>query len=283
MGSDEFTAGGGQGHVAEDAGRSRECFRKGCGCRYQPKTRFCGQAECEDELHRWLAAKGGWSPWLAEEDAPGQDLTYGLRRCQQAACGAEFWARSPTQVYCSGCGTRVRREQARRRQERRRHRPGGRERHAAAERARRAAEQGAVATQAAPEQRAVATQESPKQRAVATQQVPEQRAVVTQAAPEQRAAVTQEAPELGTRERGHASHETCQRRPLCDRPGCYEPPRPSLRRRASYCGAECASAVRRVFDRERRWRARGLAGRRAGRPSIRAACRPLSTSARRDL
>jgi hypothetical protein len=41
--------------------------------------------------------------------------------------------------------------------------------------------------------------------------------------------------------------------PLCDRPGCYDSPRPSCRCPARYCGNECRQAVRRVCDRERKW------------------------------
>jgi hypothetical protein len=41
--------------------------------------------------------------------------------------------------------------------------------------------------------------------------------------------------------------------PLCDRPGCYDAPRPSCRCPATYCGNDCRQAVRRVCDRERKW------------------------------
>jgi hypothetical protein len=44
--------------------------------------------------------------------------------------------------------------------------------------------------------------------------------------------------------------------PICDRPGCYEPPRLSPRTPASYCGQECYRAMRRVHDRERKWLSR---------------------------
>jgi hypothetical protein len=40
---------------------------------------------------------------------------------------------------------------------------------------------------------------------------------------------------------------------FCDRPGCYEPPRPSPRVTAKYCGDECRSAMANVRDRERKW------------------------------
>ena len=45
--------------------------------------------------------------------------------------------------------------------------------------------------------------------------------------------------------------------PLCDRPGCHEPPVISLRNPARYCCAACRQAVRNVQDRERKWRSRG--------------------------
>ena len=44
--------------------------------------------------------------------------------------------------------------------------------------------------------------------------------------------------------------------PLCDRPGCYEPPLKSVRNPAHYCGPACRQAVHRVRDRERKWRSR---------------------------
>jgi hypothetical protein len=44
--------------------------------------------------------------------------------------------------------------------------------------------------------------------------------------------------------------------PLCDRPGCYEPPRGSRRAPSAYCSDPCRGAMRRVKDRERKWLAR---------------------------
>ena len=40
---------------------------------------------------------------------------------------------------------------------------------------------------------------------------------------------------------------------FCDRPGCYQPPRPSQRGPAQYCGDDCRGVMRRVRDRERKW------------------------------
>lgn len=41
--------------------------------------------------------------------------------------------------------------------------------------------------------------------------------------------------------------------PICDRVGCYEPPRSSCRCPARYCSHECRDAMQRVRDRERKW------------------------------
>ena len=58
--------------------------------------------------------------------------------------------------------------------------------------------------------------------------------------------------------RGHAAEGKC----TCDRPGCWTPPRASIRAPACYCGDDCRDAVRRVRDRERKWLVRGtFAGR----------------------
>lgn len=43
---------------------------------------------------------------------------------------------------------------------------------------------------------------------------------------------------------------------FCDRPGCYEARRTSPRAPAKYCGDDCRQAVRRVLDRERKWKRR---------------------------
>jgi hypothetical protein len=51
---------------------------------------------------------------------------------------------------------------------------------------------------------------------------------------------------------------------MCDRTGCYEPPAKVGRNQARYCCPACRRAVRRVLDRERKWRRRGtFQGRRA--------------------
>ncbi len=55
--------------------------------------------------------------------------------------------------------------------------------------------------------------------------------------------------------RGHAA-KRIPAGPICDRPGCYEPPRTSPAVLASYCGGQCSTAMRRVHDRERKCRKR---------------------------
>ena len=54
--------------------------------------------------------------------------------------------------------------------------------------------------------------------------------------------------------RGHAGEKSSDL--FCGRTGCYEPPQPSLRTPACYCGPTCRAAVRRVLDRERKWLSR---------------------------
>jgi hypothetical protein len=56
--------------------------------------------------------------------------------------------------------------------------------------------------------------------------------------------------------RGHAAEKFFPT-PLCDRPGCYEPPLTSVRNQARYCCPACRQAVRNVQDRERKWLSRG--------------------------
>ena len=71
--------------------------------------------------------------------------------------------------------------------------------------------------------------------------------------------------------RGHAA-QTFLALPLCDRPGCHEHPASSPRNLARYCCPACRQAVRRVVDRERKWRHRGtFRGRRAREQEYQAA------------
>jgi hypothetical protein len=86
-----------------------------------------------------------------------------------------------------------------------------------------------------------------------------------QRARRQRAASSPQAPKAPevVAARGHAANFFSPM-PLCDRPGCHEPPRKLGRNQACYCCSACRQAVRRVLDRERKWRWRGtFQGRRA--------------------
>ena len=83
-------------------------------------------------------------------------------------------------------------------------------------------------------------------------------------------ATNAKAPEVAAA-RGHAA-KIFSPTPLCDRPGCHEPPVKSGRNQARYCCCACRQAVRRVLDRERKWRLRGtFQGRRAREQEYQAA------------
>src|SRR5262249_20092881 len=56
--------------------------------------------------------------------------------------------------------------------------------------------------------------------------------------------------------RGHAA-KIFSPNPICERPGCHEPPIKSGRNQAKYCCPSCRQAVSRVLDRERKWLKRG--------------------------
>jgi len=62
----------------------------------------------------------------------------------------------------------------------------------------------------------------------------------------------------GNGARGHAitASKNFSSGPLCDRPGCFEPPRTSIRAPARYCGNVCSQVMRGVRDRERKWKSR---------------------------
>jgi len=66
---------------------------------------------------------------------------------------------------------------------------------------------------------------------------------------------TSPSPSVRGEARGHAIKKI-PGGPICDRPGCFEPPRTSIRAPASYCGDACRQAMRRVRDRERKWKSR---------------------------
>jgi len=64
------------------------------------------------------------------------------------------------------------------------------------------------------------------------------------------------------RVRGDAGRARCKG-PICDRPGCFDPPARSVRTEGCYCGRDCRRVMRRVRDRERKWRLRLIKRRRA--------------------
>lgn len=63
-------------------------------------------------------------------------------------------------------------------------------------------------------------------------------------------------PAASTALSGASSRNTGNPGPICDRVGCYEPPRTAYRCSSRYCSQECHAAMRRVRDRERKlfWR-----------------------------
>lgn len=139
----------------------------------------------------------------------------GWRSCLRKGCGRTFQARRHNQRYCREpeCLGELRRWQAAKRQQKCRSQPEGRQRHAEAERQRR------------------------KQRAAAASKATEGKPAVEAASGN---------PGAWSRSKRHPEV-------FCDRPGCYEPLRDSPRAPASYCGADCRAAMRRVRDRERKW------------------------------
>ena len=141
------------------------------------------------------------------------------RNCLRKGCGWRFQPRQWNQRYCQEpeCLREVRRWQAAKRQRQRRATPEGRQRHAESERRRR--------------QRDSSRADQPERDA------PD--------GPETACAVP-------------AWSRSSRNLPgvLCDRPGCYEPPRQSSRAPAHYCGDACRAAMCQVQERERKYLAR---------------------------
>ena len=139
----------------------------------------------------------------------------GSCKCLRRGCENHYTPRRPNQQFCGQpeCQRLVRRWQAAKRQRRVRETEQGRQRHNRRERERRLAKRQRRDQASAPEQPAVATI-SPPQRA----------------------------------------WSRCKAHPkdFCDRPGCYDPVRPSRSRAARYCGNSCRRAVERVRDRCRK-------------------------------
>jgi len=143
----------------------------------------------------------------------------GWRACLRKGCGRRYRARQWNQQYCQDpeCLRWVRRWHATRRQRAGRAVPEGREKHAEAERVRR-----------------------------------QRSAGLSKPSPNGDSASAKTAAPAGAWSRS----EPPLPRVLCDRPGCYEPPRDSRRTTASYCSDACCGAMRRVRDRNRKYLAR---------------------------
>ena len=153
-----------------------------------------------------------------------------MRQCHRKGCDRTFVPQRWNQRYCREpeCWQLLQRWQAAKRQQRRRIRAEVRQQHAEAQRLRRRRQR----TQA---------------RVPPTERVPQ----------------TPEAPAPCAWSRSKKNlHD------FCDRPGCFEPRRPSGRAPAHYCGDACRQAVHRVRDRERKWKRRkkhvAAAARRSG-------------------
>ena len=143
---------------------------------------------------------------------------YPLRPCLRKGCLQCFHPARYNQRYCGlpACRREVRRWQAAKRQHNARAKPAGRLKHAQAERDRRQKEK---------------TKPQPSN----TPHPP--------------------APDDPAWSRGCTKTEKSSG-PICDRPGCYQPPRYSLRNPANYCSHTCRHAMRSVLDRERKFRQR---------------------------
>lgn len=168
-------------------------------------------------------------------DASASGRRWKPRNCLRKGCGRRFRPRQWNQRYCQDpeCLREVKRWQAAKRQRQRRATPEGRQRHAEAERQRRKRD-------------SAWTGRSEKDGPAGPETVCE----------------------------GPAWSRSNKNLPevLCDRPGCYEPPRESARACAHYCGDACRAAMRQVRDRERKYLTRKtLAGRRKRRLEYQAA------------
>jgi hypothetical protein len=141
------------------------------------------------------------------------------RNCLRKGCGRRFQPRQWNQRYCQEpeCLGEVRRWQAAKRQRQRRVTPEGRQRHAEEERQRR--------------KRDSAQADRPGR---------DEPAGLDRAA---------DAPAWSRSNKNLPEV-------LCDRPGCYEPPRESSRAPAHYCSDACCAAMRQVQERERKYLSR---------------------------
>lgn len=213
------------------------------------------------------------------------------RVCLRCDCGRGYQPRSRNQRYCQDpdCQKEVRRWQAAKRQQRRRKRPGVREARAAAERKRRARRREEART-ATPSMAGNQSQRTPGHRSPESPLASSAKAdlPVRDREPDLRPAsrlpgvppltdrpqhdstlgdhrqdccpvpsrgsdLTEEDPTVSS---GAWSRSKRIPSPFCNRPGCYRAVRDCSRRQARYCSDECRQAVKRVHDRERKWRVR---------------------------
>jgi hypothetical protein len=156
---------------------------------------------------------------IAKAAAPRKSR-FPARDCLRKGCRCRFTPTSGSQRYCQDpdCLREVRRWHASRRQRVRRQRLEVRKAEAAASRERRI-------------------------RRSRIAQVP-------------RVSTESVLPAASTALSGALSRNTGNLGPICDRVGCYEPPRTAYRCSSRYCSQECHAAMRRVRDRERKllWR-----------------------------
>ena len=140
----------------------------------------------------------------------------GHRTCLRKGCGRVFQAKRWNQRYCGApdCQREVRRWQAAKRQRRHRQKAENRQRHAQAQRERR--------------QKAKAEGEGTKSK-------------------------DKKAPPNPTSDNRAWSRGKKIPENFCDRCGCYQPKREASRAEAKYCSDGCASAVRKVLNRECKW------------------------------
>ena len=145
----------------------------------------------------------------------------GRRSCLNKGCGVEFQAQRWNQRFCGApdCRREVQRWQAAKRQRRRRQVEKIRRQHAVAERERR------------------------RRRRETTARLPNNFSDDTQPASIDAPVVVD-----GAWSRSKALPEN-----FCDRPGCFDPVRPTDGAPARYCDDTCRGAVRLVRDRERKW------------------------------
>ncbi len=172
------------------------------------------------------------------QDPPVSRRCFSERTCLRKGCSRRFTSRRWNQRYCQAgyCLRLVKLWLDRKRQRRCRESEAVRQRHCERERERRAQERVRQREQQPP---------SPP--------VPDRSELAKRESGSQ---ITR-----GTAARGHAGDSIPE--PFCDRPGCYDAVRQSLRTPGRYCGDDCCRAMRRVFDRERKWQhRRAMAARR---------------------